>query len=145
MTALQNFISRIEEQIVFDPSLRSVEATYKRRINNGERLSVVKFAYFPIYPLQISATAIGEGERAFTGGVIPREVIRDESLTIARYWVRVEDLKWCTGEPFEPEVGDEFTYAGHDGHHCIVTNFAYETVLDSKEHAVIRLVAKEGV
>ena len=136
MTALHDIVSRIEEQIVFDPSLRTVEATYKRRINNGERLSVVKYAYLPIYPLHVTVSGIGDSKQ-------------DENRTIAIFWVLVENMKWDNGEVFEPQYGDTFSYAGQENHQYSVMDFSCETITVRDSHAgeekyaVVRIQATE--
>ena len=151
MTALQDIISRIEEQMVFDPELGTTEATYKRRINSGERLSAVRCAYLPIRLVAVTVSGIGEGTH-FTGGVIPRECKQDERQTIAIFWVLVADMKWHNGDVFEPKYGDTFSYTtGTGNHHYTVMDFSFERVtvrdplgfVDEQEYVVWRILAEE--
>ena len=94
--SLHNFVSQVQQNIVFDPKFTGIKARYLRRVENKEgELSENKCAILYVSP------------QGNYGVADKRREEFDARITVL--WAKTEDLKF-DGEPFLPKDGDTIEY-----------------------------------
>jgi len=95
--SIHDFVTKVQQSIIFNPQFTGIKATYSRRVENKEEGDLVEGNSVVLYVSpqgNYVATDRGRGE---------------VGVRITVIWAKTEDLKF-DGKPFLPEMNDIIEY-----------------------------------